>query len=238
MAEFVDEQQQPMVPHQPIPNPQQQQQQQHPHQPQSIAAIVSAGESDHPNHSTEDDDDAEDDETLKYTTDDQLYGANLDDEDEAWVYQNLRSGIAESVDVRRHPEPHQPLPQEQHPQLPLERAKLLKPRDSDAVLSCPCCFTIVCMDCQQHETYQNQYRAMFVMNICLTHKLIYDTHSKQLVELTTTTTTTTQSKPMALDGDDTAEVYYSVHCLQCKTQVAALDMKEEVYHFFGCLASS
>jgi E2F-associated phosphoprotein len=230
MAELVDEQHQPVVPHQQINNPPQQQ---HPQQPQSIAAIVSAGESDHQNHSTEDDNDDDDDEALKYTTDDQLYGANLDDEDEAWVYQNLRSGIAESVDVRRQPEPHQPVPQE-HQQLPLERAKLLKPRDSDAVLSCPCCFTIVCMDCQQHETYQNQYRAMFVMNICLTYQLIYDTHSKQLVELTTTT----RAKAMDLDDDDTAEVYYSVHCLQCNTQVAALDMKEEVYHFFGCLASS
>ncbi|GAB4817238.1 hypothetical protein N2152v2_004284 [Parachlorella kessleri] len=35
---------------------------------------------------------------------------------------------------------------------------------SDAVLSCPLCFTTLCIDCQQHARYENQFRAMFVMN--------------------------------------------------------------------------
>jgi hypothetical protein len=148
-------------------------------------------------------------------------------------------GLAVPVTVRRshdqqdpqQGQPHQQQQQQQQ-QLPLEQAKLLKPRDSDAVLSCPRCFTIVCMDCQQHDTYQNQYRAMFVMNICLTYKLIYDTHSKQLVELSSTTRGKTMDDH---DGEgDADEIYYSVHCLQRKTQAAAaLDMKEEIYHFFS-----
>ena len=33
-----------------------------------------------------------------------------------------------------------------------------RPRRSDAVLSCPCCFNIVCMDCQRHKRYPNQFR--------------------------------------------------------------------------------
>ncbi|GIM06548.1 hypothetical protein Vretimale_10840, partial [Volvox reticuliferus] len=37
-------------------------------------------------------------------------------------------------------------------------------RVSDAVLSCPGCFTTLCIDCQRHEKYHHQYRAMFVMN--------------------------------------------------------------------------
>ena len=41
----------------------------------------------------------------------------------------------------------------------------LKPRDSDAVLSCPCCFHILCMDCQKHDRYANQFRAMFVIDV-------------------------------------------------------------------------
>jgi hypothetical protein len=32
------------------------------------------------------------------------------------------------------------------------------------MLSCPLCFTTVCIDCQQHELYETQFRAMFVMN--------------------------------------------------------------------------
>ncbi|CAG0883887.1 unnamed protein product [Cyprideis torosa] len=36
--------------------------------------------------------------------------------------------------------------------------------NSDAVLNCPCCMGMVCLDCQRHEIYSNQYRAMFVFN--------------------------------------------------------------------------
>ena len=32
--------------------------------------------------------------------------------------------------------------------------------------------------------------------------------------------------------------YFPVLCGNCRTQVAALDMLEEVYHFHGCLESS
>ena len=37
-------------------------------------------------------------------------------------------------------------------------------RRSDAILSCPGCLTTVCIDCQRHEFYTTQYRAMFTMN--------------------------------------------------------------------------
>ena len=37
-------------------------------------------------------------------------------------------------------------------------------RHSDAILSCPGCLTTVCIDCQRHEYYTTQYRAMFVRN--------------------------------------------------------------------------
>jgi uncharacterized membrane protein len=39
------------------------------------------------------------------------------------------------------------------------------------------------------------------------------------------------------DSDDNA-IYYTVCCAQCQTTVAALDMRDEVYHFSGCLAAS
>ena len=44
-------------------------------------------------------------------------------------------------------------------------------RESDAILSCPCCFVTLCVDCQQHRTQQNRYRAMFVMN-CIVHSAV------------------------------------------------------------------
>mmetsp|Transcript_25664 Transcript_25664/g.41022 ORF Transcript_25664/g.41022 Transcript_25664/m.41022 type:complete len:157 (-) Transcript_25664:563-1033(-) len=38
-------------------------------------------------------------------------------------------------------------------------------RQSDAVLSCPCCLEIVTIDCQKHARHHDQWRAMFVQNV-------------------------------------------------------------------------
>lgn len=35
---------------------------------------------------------------------------------------------------------------------------------TDAVLNCPCCMSMLTMDCQRHERYNTQYRAMLVFN--------------------------------------------------------------------------
>jgi hypothetical protein len=138
----------------------------------------------------------------------------------------------------------------------LEHARVLKPRYSDAVLSCPCCLQIVCMDCQRHERYANQFRAMFVMNIGVSWDVfvipennsvqkVTRTATKATLTTTTTTTTTTDSEEESEDDhekeeedDDDERVYYSVYCNNCMTEVAALDMKDEVYYFFGCVASA
>ena len=153
----------------------------------------------------------------------------------------------------------------------VETVQVYKPRNTDAVLSCPCCFNIVCMDCQRHKKYVNQFRAMFVMNIVVdwSTKLVYD---KRLGGLTETVGINDidavgdyprQQPPQLLQneipGDSTfmlvdgnnlknnvepstapssTESYYSVLCDNCRTQVAALDMRDEVYHFYGCLESS
>jgi len=98
------------------------------------------------------------------TNADDLYDRNLDDEDEAYVYRNLRGGLQEIVHVREdrtasngstgHQQGTRNIPS------PTTRPMhVLKPRNSDAVLSCPCCFNIVCMDCQRHQKYSNQFRA-------------------------------------------------------------------------------
>jgi len=147
----------------------------------------------------------------------------------------------------------------------LEQAKILKPRSSDAVLSCPCCFQIVCMDCQRHERYANQFRAMFVMNIgvswdrYLNPDNLDKANSSGISVAMDSDDITNQAKKKPRNEEDisksvtiphheakgntTAEepkgdLFYSVHCNNCNTEVAALDMTDEVYHFFGCLVSS
>jgi len=120
----------------------------------------------------------------------------------------------------------------------------LKARDSDAVLSCPCCFTTVCMDCQQHEKYNNQYRAMFVMNIGVNwhRKMIFNEENSILEDTVGTTiienNTKSSDTPISTENkDDVVCFYYPVFCSNCGTEVAALNMDDEVYHFYGCIAS-
>lgn len=38
---------------------------------------------------------------------------------------------------------------------------------SDAQLSCPLCFTTVCLECQRHALYFNQFRAVTGINIAV-----------------------------------------------------------------------
>ncbi len=146
----------------------------------------------------------------------------------------------------------------------LHQARLLKPRTSDAILSCPRCFNVVCMDCQQHERYSNQYRAMFVMNIGVdwTKKMMYDEAIGGLKAYTTNGGNGGRTLGGIMEGEEedasmpdriphddimqsssnttepTKEAYYSVHCSYCRLELAALDMGDEIYYFFGCIASS
>ena len=201
-----------------------------------------------------------------YKAEDLFYDENLDVEDEAYVYKNMRGGIKESVTVNTKSE-RTPLSvsiggessdnstggadnsakrKETYRQQAVE---MFKPRHSDAVLSCPCCFNIVCMDCQKHKRYANQYRAMFVMGIVVdwSHILVYDkthhlvTKAEPDVEQASNLATTNE-EPLLDDNNQRLRTkpgeYYAVECAACRTQVAALDMTEEVYYFYGCLESS
>ncbi|KAN0025660.1 hypothetical protein ACTFIU_010254 [Dictyostelium citrinum] len=43
---------------------------------------------------------------------------------------------------------------------------------SDGRISCPCCFTLLCIECQQHSSYINQYRAIEVKNCTISNDII------------------------------------------------------------------
>ena len=184
---------------------------------------------------------------------DHLYDENADKEDEAFVQQHLRQGVTPSLhdqSTARSPD--------QSGTSNTERQNITKSK-TDTVLSCPCCFLTVCMDCQQHERYPNQYRAMFVMNIIVRWDLVlaYDRRQKLLVPYQQPTTAASSSNqetsnvsiipqrdrdlnPMQSNDTITTEdeIYYTVCCANCNTQVASLDMRDEVYHFSGCLVSA
>lgn len=158
---------------------------------------------------------------------DALYDSNMDEEDAAYVYRHMRSGLQETMTVL----------QNATGDMAVKKIAVYKPRYSDAQLQCPCCFQLVCMDCQRHERYQNQYRAMFVMGVVVDWhtKLVYDESQQALLAmpLSPESESPLDEKTKHVEGE-----YFRVLCGNCRTQVAALDMKEEVYHFHGCLESS
>lgn len=213
--------------------------------------------------SSSDDDDAwsENDAKRNVYFPDDLLDETADEQDEAYVYKHLRSGMLEPVTVRQevaaptnhpHHQRHQSQPQKQHEQGSAKSRtttlQVLKPRSSDAVLSCPCCFTIVSMDCQRHERFLNQFRAVFVMNIEVNWQetWVYSELQQGLIKhssplpLQSTAQQQQQQVECADDGRTKSLPvhYYTVNCSHCQTQVAVLDMTDEVYHFTGCLASS
>ena len=204
---------------------------------------------------------------------DLFYDENLDEEDEAYVYKHMRGGIRENVTVNITSDKDAAIggkdcdddngtnditsdsDNEQRKALRKQMVQMYKPRHSDAVLSCPCCFNIVCMDCQKHKRYANQYRAMFVMGVVVDwkHILVYDEMHRALVSKIEQDTVeeetshgwqlTETSGELSLHGDNKMlrakdGEYYAVECAACRTQVAALDMTDEVYYFHGCLESS
>jgi len=157
--------------------------------------------------SDEDDDEAR----VVKTNDELLYDPSQDDEDQAWV-----------DDVRRSYQ--QSNPQSTNKTILSD----LKPlANSDAVLNCPACFSPVCLDCQRHEKYQQQYRAMFVLNctVVTDQKLRFPLKNKKRGG---------KNKKMVVD--DPNEEFHPVKCDQCGTEIAMYD-KDEVYHFFNVLAS-
>lgn len=172
-----------------------------------------------------------------------LYDENLDDEDARYVYMNLRGG--------KHDGSQKPTEGKDVKSTATNSSQAVqKPRNSDAVLSCPCCFRILSLDTQKHHKYPNQFRAMFVMGISVDwqHLLKYDSKVQGLVRWyptgTKPTTDTEATQIVAPDhnrhsnsfSDD--PIYYAVSCANCQTMVAALDMTDECYHFYDCLASA
>ncbi|NXL93143.1 EAPP protein, partial [Alectura lathami] len=106
--------------------------------------------------------------------------------------------------------------------------------NSDAVLNCPACMTTLCLDCQRHESYKTQYRAMFVMN-CSVNKEEILRYKKKLKKRNKKMKNSKETAPVQTNEEE-EDVYHPVLCSECSTEVAVMD-KDEVFHFFNVLAS-
>ncbi|CAL5427382.1 unnamed protein product [Camellia sinensis] len=95
---------------------------------------------------------------------------------------------------------------------------------SDAVLSCPACFTTLCLECQRHEKYVTQYRAVFVSNCKIKTDEVSPVGLKR------------KRGKRRIEYGDGGETFKPVCCSVCSTEVGVID-EEEVYHFFNALPS-
>ncbi|XP_024970619.1 E2F-associated phosphoprotein [Cynara cardunculus var. scolymus] len=99
--------------------------------------------------------------------------------------------------------------------------KKRKGQYSDAVLSCPACFTTLCLECQRHEKYVTQYRAVFVVNCKMKKgRVVSDEGSLKRKRV----------------RKEESKSFTSVCCSVCETEVGVID-DDEVYHFFNVLPS-
>ncbi|XP_046849846.1 E2F-associated phosphoprotein-like isoform X2 [Xenia sp. Carnegie-2017] len=162
--------------------------------------------------------------TLK-TDDELLYDPKMDEDDLQWAMQ--QRNVGQSKDVKNKSNKKM---KKNH-----DYGKRDKPSTSDAILSCPACLTTLCIDCQRHDTYKNQFRAMFVMNCkVLSHETLRYEAKKQKRKGTKNFRSKLRDTGSSLD--EQSELYNPVQCCSCNTEVAVFD-KDEVYHFFNVVES-
>lgn len=102
-------------------------------------------------------------------------------------------------------------------------AKERSGRASDAILSCPGCFTTLCLECQQHEQYHGQFRAVSAYNVVVDKNQLIDPAAG--------------GKGRRTKKAKASQQYYKVLCAVCDTEVGAFD-EDEVYHFFHVFPSN
>ena len=117
--------------------------------------------------------------------------------------------------------------------------------NSDADLNCPCCMTNVCYDCQRHEKFKTQYRAMFVFNCKVNQEEQLKYPKDEFEKKKFNKKKSKLSKMIESVADieiteenrDTYDLFRPVACLNCNTEIGVYEEKEEIYHFFNVLAS-
>lgn len=176
--------------------------------------------------------------TQKDIDDELLYDPDADDEDERWMKSKITSDNVTSDKKRKK--------------------AFSSDKKDNIVLNCPCCMTLLCVDCQQHDIYDGQFRAMFVQNCRVDYKqrlTIRNKHEqrdkfrksvqkrakeqeKKLPQKDAKNDVSTeQEDPETSQKEPECNLYYPVHCSDCHTQIALYDC-EEVYHFFSVISSS
>jgi len=126
---------------------------------------------------------------------------------------------------------------------------LKKAENSDAVLNCPSCMIVLCVDCQRHEKYHTQYRAMFTLNCTVKDKEVLRYKKKKdkkrkgrkrekIQDRRRKSRSRSKSLGRASDATDTdaEDLYHPVTCKVCDSEVGVYD-SDGLVHFFNVIAS-
>ncbi|RNA25657.1 E2F-associated phospho [Brachionus plicatilis] len=157
-----------------------------------------------------------------FTNDELFYDPNADEMDQKWIN---KQRITNSKKIISTEQSESVLKSEQVSEKPGSSNP-----NSDAVLNCPCCMSLVCMDCQRHEKYRTQFRAMFVFNCSIKQdeQLKYPKEKSKKKK---------KADDISIDRIERFDIYKPVECKICKTEIGVFDPNDEMYHFFNVLAS-
>lgn len=180
----------------------------------------------------------------KFTNDELFYDPDMDEEDQNWINkqrQTSKKVLSPKKKVKKESDSNEPGTSSE-PQVAYIGA------NSDAVLNCPCCMTNVCYDCQRHEKFRTQYRAMFVFNCKINEEDTLKYPKNQLAEKKFNRKKSKLNKViqsvadieisgLADEESNNFDFYRPVNCSNCNTEIGVYEEKEEIYHFFNVLAS-
>uniref|UniRef100_A0A915PWA5 E2F-associated phosphoprotein n=1 Tax=Setaria digitata TaxID=48799 RepID=A0A915PWA5_9BILA len=112
--------------------------------------------------------------------------------------------------------------------------------ETDAALSCPACMSLLTRDCQRHELYRNQYRAIFVENCnVVRNEMLFLPQSGKNKRKSRKNAAGIKPNSSVDPGDVATlpkeDLFHPVLCSICSTNVGVYDY-EEVFHFFNVLA--
>uniref|UniRef100_A0A0M3I0Y2 E2F-associated phosphoprotein n=1 Tax=Ascaris lumbricoides TaxID=6252 RepID=A0A0M3I0Y2_ASCLU len=159
----------------------------------------------------------------------EFYDANEDDGNEQWVREHRRR-LGLFNDERKGQKADASFVAQEE-----------KNDDTDAVLSCPACMTLLTRQCQRHQLYRNQYRAMFVENCkIVVEETVFMPESGKKKRKDMKKCEAARPKPNTVVSASEAstlrreDLFHPVQCAVCSTAVGVYDV-DEVYHFFNVL---
>uniref|UniRef100_A0A915AIZ3 E2F-associated phosphoprotein n=1 Tax=Parascaris univalens TaxID=6257 RepID=A0A915AIZ3_PARUN len=159
----------------------------------------------------------------------EFYDANEDDDNEQWVREHRRRLGLFNDETKGQKAGASFAAQEEEGD------------DTDAVLSCPACMTLLTRQCQRHQIYRNQYRAMFVENCKIViEETVFMPEGGKKKRKDMKKCEAARPKPNTVVSASEAstlrreDLFHPVQCAVCSTAVGVYDV-EEVYHFFNVL---